>query len=73
MRTLFILDRNKKIVDVLFNGGKGLTPFFDDTFTQEINAASTFEFTTIVNERTMSNLKVRNYILFKRNNKNYLF
>ena len=73
MKTLFILDRNKKIVDVLFNGGKGLTPFFDDTFTQEINAASTFEFTTIVNERTMSNLKVKNYILFKHNNKNYLF
>lgn len=73
MKTLFILDRNKKIVDVLFNGGKGLTPFFDDTFTQEINAASTFEFTTIVNERTMSNLKVKNYILFKYNNKNYLF
>ena len=43
--TLFILNKNKKIIDVISNAGTNENAFYDDKFTQEINVASTFEFT----------------------------
>lgn len=72
-KTLFILDKNKHIIDVLSNNGSNSTNFYDDTFTQEINVASTFEFSAVLNERLANSLSVGNYILFKHNNKNFLF
>ena len=35
--TLFILDKNKRIIDVVSNAGTEENAFWDDTFTQEIN------------------------------------
>ena len=63
-KTLFILDKNKYIIDVLSNNGSNSTNFYDDTFTQEINVASTFEFSAVLNERLANSLSVGNYILF---------
>lgn len=72
-KTIFILDKNKKIIDVLSNSGNDKNTFFDDLFTQEINVASTFEFSAILDSRTSESLIVNNYIFFIHNNKNYLF
>lgn len=71
--TLFILDKNKRIIDVISNAGTEENAFYDDTFTQEINVASIFEFTLELNQRTKESVKAGNYLLFKYRNKNYLF
>lgn len=71
--TLFILDKNKKIIDVVSNAGTEENAYYDDTFTQEINVASTFEFTLELNKRTKESIKAGNYVLFKYRNKNFLF
>ena len=71
--TLFILNKNKKIIDVISNAGTNENAFYDDKFTQEINVASTFEFTLELNQRTKESVKAGNYLLFKYRNKNYLF
>lgn len=71
--TLFILDKNKRVIDVISNAGTEKNAFYDDTFTQEINVASIFEFSLELNQRTKESVKAGNYLLFKYRNKNYLF
>lgn len=71
--TLFILDKNKRIIDVVSNAGTEENAFWDDTFTQEINVASTFEFSLELNQRTKESIKTGNYILFRYRSKNFLF
>lgn len=67
--TLFILDKNKRIIDVVSNAGTEENAFWDDTFTQEINVASTFEFSLELNQRTKESIKTGNYILFRYRSK----
>lgn len=71
--TLFILDKNKRIIDVVSNAGTEENAFWDDTFTQEINVASIFEFSLELNQRTKESIKTGNYILFRYRSKNFLF
>ena len=75
MDTLFVLNGNKKVIDILSNNGSDPSaPFFDDTYTQELDTgAESYEFTTINNPRTNITLEVGNYILFKYNGKYKLF
>jgi len=67
------LNKNKRIIDVISNTGTTDNMFYDDMFTQEINVASTFEFSIVLNERTDKSIKAGNYILFKYLDKYYLF
>ena len=71
--TLFILDKNKRIIDVISNAGTEENAYYDDKFIQEINVASTYEFKLELNQRTKDSVKAGNYLLFKYRNKNYLF
>ena len=71
--TLSVLNKNKRIIDVISNTGTTDNMFYDDMFTQEINVASTFEFSIVLNERTDKSIKAGNYILFKYLDKYYLF
>lgn len=71
--TLFILNKDKKIIDVVSNAGTTENVFYNDKFTREINVASTFEFTLAYNDRTSQCIKAGNHVMFKYNNKYYLF
>lgn len=71
---IYILNRKKKIIDVLSNNGTNpSSPFFDDLFTMYLSTgADTFEFSTIFNERT-SNIENGYFVLFYFKNNFKLF
>lgn len=71
--TLFLLDKNKRIIDVVSNDGTDENAFYEDKFIREINVASTFEFKLPYNSRTSKCVKAGNYLMFKYHNKYYLF
>lgn len=73
--TIFILDKNQNIIDVLSNNGDSpKSPFFDDKYIQDLNTgAETFEFTTVSNDRTNKYLVAGCYVAFKYNNKIKMF
>ncbi|MGL5765160.1 MAG: phage tail spike protein [Sarcina sp.] len=75
MDTIVVLDSNLNVIDILSNNGiKPTSPFFDDTYTQDLSTgAETYEFSTITNMRTSVNLQVGNYVLFKYDGKFKLF
>lgn len=71
---IYILNRRKKIIDVLSNNGTNpSSPFFDDAFKLYLNTgAESFEFSTIANERT-TGVQKGNFIVFSYRNKYKLF
>lgn len=71
---IYILNRRKKIIDVLSNNGANpSSPFFDDAFKLYLNTgAESFEFSTIANERT-TGVQKGNFIVFSYRNKYKLF
>lgn len=73
--TVFILDRNKNVIDYLSNNGVSPdAPFFDDIYIQELsNGAETYEFSTLSNARTSEALELGNYVVFKYDNKYKMF
>lgn len=73
--TVFILDRNKNVIDYLSNNGANpIAPFFDDNYIPELsNGAETYEFSTISNAITSEMLQVGNYIVFIYDNKYKMF
>ena len=71
--TLFILNKDKRIIDVVSNAGTNENVFYDDKFIREINVASTFEFTLAYNNRTSQSIKAGNHVMFKYHDKYYLF
>ena len=73
--TVFILDRNKNVIDYLSNNGVSPdAPFFDDIYIQELsNGVETYEFSTLSNARTSEALELGNYIVFKYDNKYKMF
>lgn len=73
--TVFILDRNKNVIDYLSNNGVSPdAPFFDDIYTQELsNGAETYEFSTLSNARISEALELGNYVVFKYDNKYKMF
>lgn len=71
--TLFILNKDKRIIDVVSNAGTNENVFYDDKFIREINVASTFEFTLAYNDRTSQSIKAGNHVMFKYHDKYYLF
>lgn len=71
--TLFILNKDRRIIDVVSNAGTTENVFYDDKFIREINVASTFEFTLAYNDRTSQSIKAGNHVMFKYHNKYYLF
>ena len=75
MDTIFVLNTNRQVIDVLSNNGSNPSaPFFGDTYTSELDTgAESYEFTTINNARTNVTLEVGNYVLFKYNGKYKLF
>ena len=75
MDTIFVLNTNRQVIDVLSNNGSNPSaPFFGDTYTSELDTgAESYEFTTINNARTNITLEVGNYVLFKYNGKYKLF
>ena len=75
MDTIFILNNNKQVIDILSNNGSNPSaPFFDDIYTSELDSgAERYEFTTLNNSRTNITLEVGNYVLFKYDNKYKLF
>ena len=75
MDTIFVLNTNKQVIDILSNNGANPSaPFFDDIYTSELaSGAESYEFTTFNNSRTNVTLEVGNYILFKYNDKYKLF
>ena len=75
MDTIFVLNSNKQVIDVLSNNGSNPSaPFFDDIYKAELDTgAETYEFTTLGNPRTCVTLEVGNYVLFKYNGKYKLF
>ena len=75
MDTIFVLNTNRQVIDVLSNNGSNPSaPFFGDVYTSELDTgAESYEFTTINNARTNVTLEVGNYVLFKYNGKYKLF
>lgn len=71
---IYILNRKKRIIDVLTNNGTNpSSPFFDDLFTMYLSTgADTFEFSTIFNERT-SSIENGYFVLFYFKNNYKLF
>lgn len=71
---IYILNRNKKIIDVLSNNGTNPnSPFFDDIYKVYLSTgAESFEFSTVTNGRT-SSLQKGCFIAFKYRNKIKLF
>ena len=71
---IYILNRRKKIIDVLSNNGTNpSSPFFDDTFKLYLSTgAESFEFSTIANERTVG-VQKGNFVVFSYRNKYKLF
>ncbi|WP_343348628.1 phage tail spike protein [Terrisporobacter petrolearius] len=73
--TVFILDRNKNVIDYLSNNGVSPdAPFFDDVYIQELsNGVETYEFSTLSNTRTSEALELGNYVVFKYDNNYKMF
>lgn len=71
---IYVLDRNKQKIDVLSNNGTNPnSPFFNDIFKSYLETgAESFEFSTIVNERTNC-LQNGNFVCFVFKNKQKLF
>jgi phage minor structural protein len=63
------------VIDVLSNNGDSpKSPFFDDSYVQDMaTGAETFEFTTLSNERTSKYIIAGGYVAFKYKNKTKLF
>lgn len=75
INSIFILDKSKRIVDVLSNNGDSpQSPFFDDKYVQDLaSGAETYEFTTVSNSRTSQYTVAGNYVAFKYKNKVKMF
>lgn len=75
VNTIFILDKNMNVIDVLSNNGDSpKSPFFNDKYIQEMNTgAETFEFDTISNDRTSKYIVAGNYVAFKYKDKVKVF
>ena len=75
VNSIYILNKDKRIVDTLSNNGDSpMSPFFDDKYVQHLaTGAETFEFTTFSNKRTSKYCEVGNYVAFKYENKIKLF
>lgn len=75
VNSVYILNKDKRIVDILSNNGDSpKSPFFDDIYVQHLaTGAETFEFTTFSNERTSKYCNTGSYVAFKYENKIKLF
>lgn len=75
VNSIFIFNKDKRVVDTLSNNGDSpKSPFFDDKYVQHLTTgAETFEFSTFSNDRTSKYCVVGNYVGFKYNNKVKLF
>lgn len=72
---IFILNKNKEIIDVLSNNGVNPTsPFYNEEYIQYLaTGADTFSFSTVSNSRTNKSVEKGNYALFKYMNKFKMF
>lgn len=71
---IYILNRKKEVIDVLSNNGSNpVSPFFDDTYKAYLNGGESFEFTTLLNERTNDSIQKGGFCLFKYLDKTKLF
>ena len=61
VNSIYILNKDKRIVDTLSNNGDSpMSPFFDDKYVQHLaTGAETFEFTTFSNNRTSKYIRQR--------------
>lgn len=75
VNSIFIFNKDKRIVDTLSNNGDSpKSPFFDDKYVQHLDTgAETFEFTTISNDRTSKYCEVGAFVGFKYQNKVKMF
>lgn len=75
VNSLYILNKDKRIVDTLSNNGDNpKSPFFEDKYTQHLaTGAETLEFTTFSNERTSKYCEVGSYVAFKLDRKVKMF
>lgn len=75
VNSIFILNKDKRIVDVLSNNGDSpQSPFFDDLYKQHLDTgAETFEFSTFSTERINKHCEVGSYVAFKYENKIKMF
>ncbi len=64
VNSIFILNKDKRIVDVLSNNGDSpQSPFFDDLYKQHLDTgAETFEFSTFSTERINKHCEVGSYV-----------
>lgn len=70
--SVFILDRNKKIVATL--SLKGSNPFFDFSYHEYLaTGANTFDFSIRLTEGLAEHIVEKNFVLFERNNKLKMF
>lgn len=73
---IFILNKQEKVINILKNGGgaDGASPFFDDTFSQDLATGSeTYTFTTIASNDVSRDLVIGNYVAFKEDDEYKLF
>lgn len=75
VNSIYILNKDKRIVDTLSNNGDSpMSPFFDDKYVQHLaTGAETFEFTTFSNNRTSKYCEAGSYVAFKIDGKVKLF
>ena len=75
VNSIYILNKDKRIVDTLSNNGDSpMSPFFDDKYVQHLaTGAETFEFTTFSNNRTSKYCEAGSYVAFKIDRKVKLF
>ena len=75
VNSIFIFNKDKRVVDTLSNNGDSpKSPFFDDKYVQHLTTgAETFEFSTFSNDRTSKYCVAGNYVGFKYNNKVKMF
>lgn len=74
MTTIFVLNRQKKIIDVLSNNGtNSVSPFFDDSYKMYLaTGAESFACSTLDNSRT-SCIQKGNFLVFKFKSKLKMF
>lgn len=72
---LFILNKNKVVVDILSNNGTSpRSPFFNDLYVQYLETgAETYEFSTIANERTNVYCQTGSFVAFNYQDKIKMF
>lgn len=75
VNNLFILNKNKVVIDVLSNNGTSpKSPFFDELYVQYLETgAETYEFSTISNERTSIYCQAGSFVAFNYQDKIKMF